>query len=123
MKLPWTAWALLALAIITGGWMLFDGLRALTAGDYTTPSSGPFAGQLGPWAYIVSAVVLDPRSTFMKLAFALIGLLWLVSGVANVLGVGWARGALIASAVLSLWFLPFGTATGLIALTIIFFAH
>jgi len=75
MKLLWTVWALLALALITGGWMLFDGLRALVTGDYTMPSSGPYAGQLGPWTYIISAVGLDQRSTFMKLAFPLIGLL------------------------------------------------
>ena len=34
---------------------------ALIAGDYVTPSKGQYAGQLGPWARLVSAVGLEPR--------------------------------------------------------------
>jgi hypothetical protein len=123
MNSSWVAWPLLALALLTGGWMLFDGARALTKGDYTTASSGSYAGQLGPWANIIKAVGLDPRSMLMKLAFVLIGLLWIASALANLFELPWARTGLVASAILSLWFLPFGTVTGIITLAILFFVH
>lgn len=60
-------WIVLALVLSQGGWLMFDGGRALITGDYVTPSSGPRAGQLGPWSRIVSAVGLEPRSTFMSI--------------------------------------------------------
>jgi hypothetical protein len=44
----WTGWIVAALAALNGGWMTFDGARALIVGDYVTPSSGEYAGQLGP---------------------------------------------------------------------------
>jgi hypothetical protein len=56
---------LIVLAVIEGGWMTFDGTRALTVGDYVTPRSGAHAGQLGPWHHVVSAVGVAPRSTLM----------------------------------------------------------
>lgn len=59
-----------ALALFEAGWMAFDGVRALATGDYVTPSSGPYAGQLGPWSQVVSAVGIPPRSTAMKAIFA-----------------------------------------------------
>ena len=36
-------------------------LFALVKGDYVTPKSGPYAGQLGPWSNVVSAS--NPRAT------------------------------------------------------------
>jgi hypothetical protein len=43
----------------------YDGSRALIVGDYVTPKSGAYAGQLGPWAKLVAAVGIEPRSTVM----------------------------------------------------------
>jgi hypothetical protein len=37
-----------ALALVEAGYMATDGIRALVVGDYITPRSGRFAGQLGP---------------------------------------------------------------------------
>jgi hypothetical protein len=51
----WTGWIVAALAALNGGWMTFDGARAFFVGDYVTPSSGEYAGQLGPWADVVSS--------------------------------------------------------------------
>ena len=118
-----TTWVLVILAVLTGGWMLFYGLRAFITGDYTTPSSGPYNGQLGPWAYIIKAVGLEPRSTFMKSVFVMVGLIWLVSAAGQLTSASWTQASLVISAVLSLWFVPFGTAAGIITLAIIFFAH
>jgi hypothetical protein len=47
-RLHWTAWLIAALVLLNGGWMAFDGGRALMLGDYVTPRTGQFAGQLGP---------------------------------------------------------------------------
>ncbi len=55
----WLGWVVAALALIEGGWLAFDGGRALIVGDYVTPSSGPSAGQLGPWSKVVSALGID----------------------------------------------------------------
>jgi hypothetical protein len=102
--------ALVLLAILPGVWMAFDGARALITGDYVTPRSGPYAGQLGPWARLVQAVGIPPRSTLMKAVFVLLGLAWLVS--AFMFATRQARGHryLAATAIASLWYLPVGTA-------------
>jgi len=114
----WFHWAVGALAIITGGWMLFDGIRYLVAGDYTTPGG---KGELGPWTHVVSAVGLEPRSTLMASIFVASGLLWLAG-----LGLWWWQPiagwwTLVAAAALTLWYLPIGTATALAAGAILLF--
>ena len=65
----WTTWLSVLLIAATAGWMVFDGTRALIVGDYFTQQNGEFAGQLGPWSYLVQAIGLDPRSVWMKLLF------------------------------------------------------
>jgi len=100
------------LALIVGGWMAFDGTRALTVGDYVTPAAGPHAGQLGPWHHAVEAVGIGPRSTLMKLIFVCFGVAWLCSAIAFARGAAWARTALLTLAVSTLWYLPVGTAFG-----------
>jgi hypothetical protein len=97
------------LALIQGSWMAFDGTRALTVGDYVTPSTGPHAGQLGPWHYAVEAVGIPARSTGMKLVFVLFGLTWLVVAVGFARHFPWARTAMLVMGVASLWYLPVGT--------------
>jgi hypothetical protein len=47
--MKWLRWVVLVLALTEGGWMAYDGGRALLVGDYVTPSTGEYAGQLGPW--------------------------------------------------------------------------
>nr|NIU76236.1 hypothetical protein [Gammaproteobacteria bacterium]NIY10056.1 hypothetical protein [Gemmatimonadota bacterium] len=62
---PAPAWERLLVATlggVVGGWLIVDGIRAMVTGDYATPSGGPYAGQLGPWAALVESVGLDPRS-------------------------------------------------------------
>lgn len=55
-------WVIALLIAVTAGYMLFDGIHALTIGNYVTPSDGEYAGQLGPWAGLVSSVGIDPNS-------------------------------------------------------------
>jgi hypothetical protein len=102
----WKTWLAVVLVIFTAGWMLFDGARALIAGDYVTPTTGQYVGQLGPWSNLVEAIGIEPRSTLMKSIFVVYGL-------------AWARGAMIIVCILGLWFLPIGTVTNLISLILL----
>jgi len=108
------------LIAFTAGWMLFDGTRALVVGDYVTPKSGEYAGLLGPWAGLVGAMGIEPRSTLMKIIFVAYGLAGLAAAICFTLGLPWARTALTAIAILGLWYLPIGTAVNLIALILLF---
>ena len=113
-------WVVVAVLAIVGGFMTFDGIRALTLGDYLTPSKGEYAGQLGPWSRLVEAVGVDPRSTGMKVAFAVIGNIHLLAAVMVVTGVSPAAGWLaLRAAVLGLWYLPFGTVGSVIVLILV----
>ena len=100
---------IIVLALGPGLFMTFDGLRALTVGDYLTPTSGPYAGQLGPWSGVVSAVGLAPRSSMMKVIFVAFGLSWLGATAAFVRRTRGSSGALAGLAVATLWYLPVGT--------------
>jgi hypothetical protein len=115
----WVRLALVALGLVEGAWMTFDGARALTVGDYVTPSSGAHAGQLGPWNYVVSAVGIPPRSTAMKLIFVVYGLTWLIIALGLTLRTGWALPAMLIAALATLWYLPVGTIFGIIQLVVL----
>ena len=77
------------MAFIEGGWLAFDGGRALVVGDYVTSRSGQYAGQLGPWAKVVSTVGIEPRSTLMKSIHLVLGTGWLVVMICFAVGVPW----------------------------------
>ncbi len=99
----------MALVLLNGGWMAFDGGRALVVGDYVTPQTGPLAGTLGPWSKVVTAVGIAPRSTLMKWIFVVYGLAYLACTGALVLGESQAWWGILVMAVLGLWYIPFGT--------------
>jgi hypothetical protein len=97
------------LALGPGLFMTFDGFRALTLGDYLTPRTGRFAGQLGPWSGVVSAVGIQPRSTVMKVIFVIFGLAWLGAAAAFANRTPGSSVALAVVSVATLWYLPLGT--------------
>jgi hypothetical protein len=113
-------WVIAVLVFINAGWMLFDGTRALIVGDYVTPKSGEYAGQLGPWAKVVQAVGIHPRSTLMKFIFVLYGLSFLIVMIALLLKVSWAWWGMIIIAVLGLWYLHFGTLINILIIILLF---
>ncbi len=117
--LHWTAWLVVALVVLNGGWMAFDGGRALLTGDYVTPRSGPHAGALGTWSKVVSTVGIDPRSTLMKTLFVVYGLAFVGLVGAFVLGVSKAWLALLVVAALGLWYVPFGTLINAIVIALL----
>jgi hypothetical protein len=112
-------WIVLALALFQGGWLTFDGGRALIVGDYVTPASGPRAGQLGAWSRVVSAVGFEPRSAFTKCVHLFLGIAWLMASVDLVVrpASGWwvAFGCGIAT----LWYLPIGTVVSIIVMLLL----
>ncbi len=99
-------------ALLIGGWLLFDGAKALATGSYTTPSSGAYAGQLGPWSKVVASVGLSPTGLTVKLTHIILGISWLIFGFLVFRGVHFAWWSLLSTALLSLWYLPFGTVAG-----------
>jgi hypothetical protein len=106
----------MVMALLHGGWLLFDGTRALVAGDYVTAASGPRAGQLGPWARVVSAVGLDPRSAGVKWLHVMLGALWLTTFALLATRTAAARPCLLAAAVATLWYAPAGIVVGLVSI-------
>ena len=113
-------WIIVILIILSSGWMFADGMRALVLGDYVTPAHGEYAGQLGPWAGVLKAVDIDPRSTVVKSAFVLYGIASFIAVIGFATDKLWGRSALIVLAVLGLWYLPIGTGADMIALTLLF---
>lgn len=117
------SWMILIIAVLvlfSAGYMLFDGIRALIVGDFITPTAGEYAGQLGPWASLVNAVGIEPRSTLMKLVFIIYGVISLITLTGFVLKQPWGQPALIVTSILGLWYLPFGTFSNIIVLVLLF---
>ena len=115
----WAGWIVVGLALFVGGWIAFEGGRALVVGDYITPKSGRHAGQLGPWSKVVSAVGIEPRSTLMKSVFLVYGVVWIGIIVCFILKLDWAWWAMLLAAAGSLWYLPFGTLLGIVQIILL----
>ena len=108
-----------AIALLIGGWLVFDGARALTVGDYLTANTGPHAGQLGPWSLLLTKAGINPRSTLVKVSHVMLGSLWLI-GLAFFLfkpALGWWL--LLISSLGTLWYLPLGTVLSLLELALL----
>ena len=115
----WLRIMILLLGGILGLWLTFDGVLALVTGEYVTPKTGAHAGQLGPWAGIVRAVGLEPKSTVVKCVHVFLGLAWLVSLAGFAVRASWGRSALLVCSVASFWYLPIGTLIGVVTLAIL----
>jgi hypothetical protein len=112
VKVP--KWVTLALAAAAAGWMVFDGVRALTVGDYVTVD-----GQLGPWADVFEAVGIDPRAVGVKAFFACYGAAWLFAAGAYASDLRRSRAAMAGFAVGSLWYLVLGTVSSVLQLVLL----
>lgn len=112
-------WIVLALALFQGGWLTFDGGRALVVGDYVTPTSGPRVGQLGPWSRIVSAIGLEARSTFMKCLHVSLGIAWLIGLAVLVMRPASGWWVVLGCGVATLWYLPIGTFVSIVVIVLL----
>lgn len=115
----WLTWIAIVLALIEAGWMTFDGTRAFVVGDYVTPKTGEYAGQLGPWTKIVAVVGIEPRSSLMKAIFIIYGIAWLAMIVCHALGYRWAWWAMLFAAIGALWYLWIGTVANVIIIVLL----
>lgn len=103
--------ALSIIALLVGGWMIFDGVYIHVYGKYFGPE------EPGPWAGLVRASGLDPFS-FGKV-FIVIGALWLFFLAGVLLDQSWAWYGAVIVAVCSLWYLPVGTILSIIYLALL----
>ncbi|MGH9844081.1 MAG: hypothetical protein ACREEM_35570 [Blastocatellia bacterium] len=117
--MQWLRWVVVILAVTEAGWMAFDGTRALVVGDYVTPSSGDYAGRLGPWTKFASAVGIEPRSTLMKCIFVVYGFAWLIIIGSYAMKAPWAWWAMLVAAICSIWYLWIGTVTSVIVIILL----
>jgi hypothetical protein len=108
-----------ALGLLLGIWMLIDGVHAFATGSYITPPGGAYDRSLGPWAWALGLMQIDPLGTSAKLAFVLLGLIWLVHA-RNVAVNKVIFPAAILLGVLTLWYLPFGTIIAAVELLALF---
>ncbi len=90
--------------------MLLDGIFATQTGHY-------IGGTPGLWASVVTAAGIDPRSYMMHGIFMVYGLAWLGAVAYSYSG---RHAAMIAMALFTLWYVPFGTLLSLIILGIAF---
>lgn len=102
-------WIIIILAVLNFGYMTVDGSRALIVGDYFRPETGEYAGQLGPWAGIVSAIGINPESALMKSIFIAWGALGLIFTVSFAMRVRRADNALLFFSLASFWYMFAGT--------------
>ncbi len=113
-------WVVVVMALSQAAWMIFDGSWALAFGDYVISASGSPSGKAAPWARLLSAVGIEPRSRWMKATFVAYGLVWLVVLTAFAAGSDWAWAPMLFLALGSLWYLHVGTVTScLIVLSLI----
>lgn len=119
----WMKWIVVLLALVEAGWFALDGTKALVTGDYVTPKTGQYAGQLGPWSKLVQAVGIEPRSTLMKSIFAVYGTIWLVIIVSFIFDASFSRWAMVAAAAGAVWYLPFGTLLSVLQVAILLFSR
>jgi hypothetical protein len=113
-------WVVVALALVDAGYMVVDGTRALTAGDYLTPTSGEHAGELGPWTHVVEALGVEPRSTAMKIFFVAYGAVWIGVIAAFALEQPWSWLGMLLLAIGSVWYLTIGTAVSVVVTILLF---
>lgn len=102
-RLPVTIWIAVVLGLVEGGWMVFDGGRALIVNEYIR-----IDGELGPWADIVTGVGLNPLE--FRLPFVALGAAWFVALGGLLAYREWGFRVTVAVAAISLLYLGFGTA-------------
>lgn len=112
-------WIIIFSATANFGFMTFDGIRALTIGDYVRPKSGEYAGQLGPWSQVTRFVGINPESTLMKVLFVLWGVTGLAMALCFAFNFEWAWTGLLLVSISALWYLIPGTALNVIQIILL----
>ena len=103
------------LAILTGGFMLLDGIYVMLKGKYIGPEKP------GPWANIFSSFNVD----VFKLGplFVVYGIIWFIWLYGLWTQQSWAYAFGITVSILTLWYLPVGTLFSVIILLVLVFGR
>ena len=107
------------LSLLNAGYMVFDGARAFIKGDYLRPSSGEYAGQLGPWNKLVSAIGIDPMSSLMKSIFLITGVYGIIAVACFAFSPATGWKLLLVFSILTLWNLMFGTMSSILVIVLL----
>lgn len=99
------------LALLTGGWMIFDGVHVMVYGKYFGPAKP------GPWSLLFSGVGIDPFR--LGPLFVMFGILWLGFLAAMLYGKKWGWYGAVIMAICSLWYLPLGTVGSVVYLIVL----
>ncbi|MFL6466613.1 MAG: hypothetical protein ACJ72Z_01505 [Pyrinomonadaceae bacterium] len=106
-------YAVAILSLLNGLWMLIDGVYVLLNGKYIGPEKP------GPWASLLSFTGVDVFN--LGPMFIGFGIAWLVFVFGLFAESSWAYWWGIIVALLTLWYLPFGTLISLIVLAALIF--
>lgn len=109
---PATVWIASLLGLVSGGWMIFDGMHAILRGDFVRMN-----GQLGPWAPMVEKAGIEPQN--MRVPFVVLGLLWLTASGGVLAGRKWAWRLGRGLSLISLLYFFIGTVLSLITLILL----
>ena len=104
---------LILMGLLNGLFMLADGIHVTLKGKYIGPEKP------GPWAGIFQKMNIDVFK--MGCVFILYGLVWLIWVTGIWQNKDWAYYCGIATCVLTLWYLPVGTALSTLILLILFY--
>ncbi len=99
------------IALLVGGWMVFDGLHSVLLGKYFGPDKP------GPWTAVISALGFDPAR--FGLVFVAFGIDWIVGGIGVIKNRRWGYYLTGIMAALSLWYLAIGTVLSAVVLILI----
>lgn len=98
------------IALGVGGWMLADGIYVAQKGEY-------IGGKIGPWGRVVEMVGFEPYN--LSKAFIALGSAWLLGGLLLWVVPVFAGLFLMTAAILTLWYVPIGTAASVAALVLL----
>jgi hypothetical protein len=108
--------AIAILALVTGGFMVVDGIHVLVTGTFFGPP------EPGPWSQVARAVGLDPFA--LGVPFVVLGAAWLIASTVLLLTASSAAWwALLVVAAAALWYLPVGTLTALATIAVLVLAR
>jgi len=102
---------ILLLAVLNGGWMIFDGCHVIKKGKYFGPPTP------GPWSKIIVSLGINPFS--IGPVFVVLGLLWFIASMGVVTGMSWGWLALLSTSIATLWYIKIGTAISIITLILL----
>ncbi len=112
-------WIIIGFSVFNFSYMAYDGIRAMTKGDYIRPKTGPYAGQLGPWSNLVRSVGINPESKLMKLLFVIWGLVGLTMALCFAFDSNRAWYGLLIVSISALWYLIPGTVLNILQIVLL----